>query len=114
MELYLSQGGFDLLTGERVNLRDYQIDHLLYRGFGDDSKDNKCLENRFTNNQKTNRTPLEAIESEEGLTNTFFEPVTKEDYLKRVSYCKKLGLISDKKVERLLLENSSEAFEFIS
>lgn len=114
MELYLSQGGFDLLTGERVNLRDYQIDHLLYRGFGDDSKDNKCLENRFTNDQKTNRTPLEAIESEEGLTNTFFEPVTKEDYLKRVGYCKKLGLISDKKVERLLLEDSSEAFEFIN
>lgn len=55
-----------------------------------------------------------AIESEEGLTNTFFEPVTKEDYLKRVDYCKKLGLISDKKVERLLLEDSSEAFEFIN
>ncbi|MDO4779390.1 MAG: type II CRISPR RNA-guided endonuclease Cas9, partial [Tissierellia bacterium] len=64
IELYLRQNACDLLTGERIslaNLQDYEVDHILPRGFGDNSLDNLMLTKRIYNAKKSNRVPLEYI-----------------------------------------------------
>lgn len=112
MELYLSQGGYDLVTGQKVDIHNCERDHILYRGFGDNSMDNMCLENKMTNDKKGNHVPIEYIYDNADNIEEARKKV--QAYHKRVNYCKKLGLISDKKVERLLLESSKDVFEFIN
>ena len=55
IELYLRQNGVDLLTGEKININElekYEVDHILPRGFGDDSLDNKMLISKLANAKK--------------------------------------------------------------
>lgn len=55
ISLYISQMGTDLLTGEKIylnNLDAYEIDHILPRGFGDNSMDDKMLIAKKVNAKK--------------------------------------------------------------
>lgn len=46
VELYIRQNGRDMVTGDEIDiqkLEDYEMDHILPRGFGDNSMDNLML-----------------------------------------------------------------------
>ncbi len=103
IELYIRQNGTDLLTGEKINinnLSDYEIDHILPRGFGDDSKDDKMLISRLANAKKGDRLPLEFIESGETVGK---KVISSSEYEKRVNSLFQTGLISEQKYKRLML-----------
>ncbi len=114
IELYLRQNGIDLLTGERINLNklsDYEVDHILPRGFGDDSKDDKMLISRLANGRKGDRLPLQFIESGEAVGTI---KITSSEYVRRVEELFANELISEQKYKRLLLANESELDGFIN
>ena len=110
IELYVKQLGCDMIDGKPIdlnNLLNYEVDHILPRGFGDDSMDNKMLISKIHNAKKSNRVPLEYIGSEE--TNT-----TCKNFKDRVDNLYKLNAISSKKKERLLLPNTDIAIGFVN
>ena len=114
IELYLRQNGTDLLTGEKIDinrLNDYEIDHILPRGFGDDSKDDKMLISRTANAKKGNRLPLQFIESGEKINGKF---TTTGEYMRRVKELFDARLISEQKYRRLTLASESELDGFIN
>lgn len=114
IELYIRQNGVDLLTGEPIllnHLEDYEIDHILPRGFGDDSMDDKMLISKLANDRKGDRLPLEFIASGEQIGKHF---VTAGEYIRRVESLYDMKLISEQKRKRLLLETSDELNEFIN
>ena len=114
IELYIRQNGIDLLTGEPIllnHLEEYEIDHILPRGFGDDSMDDKMLISKLANERKGDRLPLEFIASGEKIGNHF---VTAGEYIRRVESLYDMKLISEPKRERLLLETSDDLNEFIN
>ena len=114
VELYLTQNGWDLLTGETIDinhLEDYEVDHILPRGFGDDSMNDKMLISRLANQRKGNRLPLEFIDSGENIGQY---KVTTSSFIKRVQTLYDMKLISEDKKNRLLLENSNELSKFIN
>lgn len=46
VELYIRQNGRDMVTGDEIDiqkLENYEMDHILPRGFGDNSMDNLML-----------------------------------------------------------------------
>lgn len=114
IELYLRQNGVDLLTGEKININElekYEVDHILPRGFGDDSLDDKMLISKLANAKKANRLPLQFIESGEQIGN---HVVTSSEFIHRVENLYDMKLISQKKRDRLLLENDKELEAFIN
>ncbi|RRC91871.1 type II CRISPR RNA-guided endonuclease Cas9 [Erysipelotrichaceae bacterium OH741_COT-311] len=116
IELYLRQNACDLLTGEKIslaNLQDYEVDHILPRGFGDNSFDNLMLTKRIYNAKKSNRVPLEYINSGE-LVDVHGKTVIASDFVERCKELHELKLISDKKLKQLMLENTEEAMDFIN
>lgn len=116
IELYIRQNGRDMISGEKIdihNLLNYEIDHILPRGFGDDSMDNKMLINKQYNSLKNNRVPLMYIEDGAYEIKTG-NPIIQSDYENRVHELFKLGLISENKHQRLLLKNTAEVEGFIN
>lgn len=114
IELYLRQNGVDLLTGEKININElekYEVDHILPRGFGDDSLDDKMLISKLANAKKANRLPLQFIESGEQIGN---HVVTSSEFIHRVENLYDMKLISQKKRDRLLLENDKDLETFIN
>ena len=114
VELYIRQNGRDLLTGEAIqlnHLENYEIDHILPRGFGDDSMNDKMLISKLANARKGDRLPLEFIESGEMIGDHL---VTSGEFISRVESLYDMKLISEAKRRRLLLENSADLSEFIN
>lgn len=113
LELYIRQNGYDLITGEHIDinhLENYEVDHILPRGFGDDSKDNKILISKLANDRKGDRLPLQFIEDGNVVGSI---KVTSSSYLKRVNSLYQLGMISEKKYKMLTLETDIDLDKFI-
>ncbi|WP_337955358.1 type II CRISPR RNA-guided endonuclease Cas9 [Faecalicoccus acidiformans] len=116
MWLYLRQNGRDMISGDAIdlnNLNDYEIDHILPRGFGDNSMDNLMLIHRNYNSKKTNRLPLEYIEHDQVQKNNG-KVITSADFRYRCNELFDLKMINEKKLNRLLLQDSEEAMGFIN
>lgn len=116
IELYIQQNGQDLITGLPINLNEldqYEIDHVLPRGFGDNSRNNLMLIHRLTNSKKGDRLPLEFIESDT-IYGKDGKHVISSDYIARVNALHEIGLIDDTKLTRLLLPSTDEALDFIN
>ena len=116
IDLYVRQNGVDLITGDAIdlqNLGEYELDHILPRGFGDNSQDNLMLIHRNTNAAKSNRLPLEFIE-EECVVNKKGIQITSSMFYKRVNELFGLKLISEKKLNMLCLKSQNDAFDFIN
>ena len=119
IELYVRQAGRDLISGRRIDidhLDEYEIDHILPVGFGDDSMDNKELIHREVNRYKKNRLPLEFIESGDGRAHGI--PITAKQFIDNINalHAVKIGddpLISKKKCKMLLMRDSSDVEGFI-
>lgn len=120
LELYLRQNGRDMITGERIeleHLENYEIDHILPRGFGDDSMDDKMLISVTSNQLKKDRTPLMWITNP-----TDYIPdklgskinVTVDQYVNRVNELFDMKLISENKKKRLLLKDTDDLDRFIN
>lgn len=110
IELYLKQGGKDIITGKKINLEkieDYDLCSILPSGLGFDIKDNHILVERSTNNKMQDKTPIEFIRN---TTNKFG---TEKAYIRRINNLYKLKLISDKKYELLLIKNQEDAILFL-
>lgn len=109
VELYIRQLGVDLLDGKKIDitrLSEYQIDHILPRGFGDDSMDDKMLISNINNALKGNSVPLEFIEKHHTTTTSAFKTY--------VDKLLELNLISPRKKERLMLESTEDIGGFIN
>lgn len=114
IELYIRQDGIDLLTGKKIDiyqLENYEIDHILPRGFGDDSQDDKMLTHKLANGKKGDRLPIEFLESSDAKDFTTMTVGRFEDIVNKLDEMK---MISSKKKERLLLRNQNEAQGFIN
>lgn len=109
IELYLRQNGRDMISGKVINLNNlsqYQIDHILPRGFGDNSMDNLMLIDGKINSLKDNRTAIEFLRD----TNNNYN---EEIFIENVNRLKEMKLISENKQKRLLLETTTEAIGFV-
>lgn len=116
IELYIRQNGLDMISGDPIDLdhlTDYEMDHILPRGFGDNSMDNLMLIHKTYNAMKGDRVPLEYIENDH-VTNKAGKTVTTGDFLRRVNELFELRMISEKKVKQLQLASAEEAFGFIN
>ena len=114
IELYIRQDGIDLLTGKKIaltNLDEYEIDHILPRGFGDDSQDDKMLTSKLANGKKGDRLPIEFLESSDAIE---FTTMTVGRFTGIVNKLAEMKMISDKKQERLLLRSQEEAAGFVN
>ena len=114
IELYIRQNGRDLLTGKLIDitkLHEYEIDHILPRGFQDDSMNDKILIHKVVNAKKSNRVPIEFLESSDavGLTT-----MTVSRYVKIVEHLYEMDLISENKKNRLLLANTKDVEGFVN
>lgn len=116
VELYIRQNGRDMVTGDEIDiqkLEDYEMDHILPRGFGDNSMDNLMLIKKEINGKKADRLPLEYIEAET-VTNQAGKRIISSDFKRRCYELNRMKLISDKKLKRLLLASTDEAMGFIN
>jgi len=116
VELYIRQNGRDMVTGDEIDiqkLEDYEMDHILPRGFGDNSMDNLMLIEKEINGKKADRLPLEYIEAET-VTNQAGKRIISSDFKRRCYELNGMKLISDKKLKRLLLASTDEAMGFIN
>ena len=85
VELYIRQNGRDMVTGDEIDiqkLEDYEMDHILPRGFGDNSMDNLMLIKKEINGKKADRLPLEYIEAET-VTNKAGKRIISSDFKRR-------------------------------
>lgn len=116
VELYLRQNGLDMISGDPIDLHhleEYEMDHILPRGFGDNSMDNLMLIHKTYNSAKGDRVPLEYIENDP-VKNKAGKAITSGDFTRRVNELFELRMISEKKVKQLMLSSSEEAFGFIN
>ena len=116
MWLYLRQNGRDMISGDPIDLNDlsqYEIDHILPRGFGDNSMDNLMLIHRNYNSKKSNRVPLEYIEQDQPV-NRKGKVITSSDFTHRCTELFELHIINEKKMNRLLLKDTQDAVGFIN
>lgn len=108
IELYITQCGVDMIDGHKIDLHrlyDYEIDHILPRGFGEDAIYDKMLIHKMHNREKGDRVPLQYIAESNN--------IGYKQYIDRVEKLYDYGLISDKKKDRLLLKNTEEVSGFI-
>ncbi|MGN1406024.1 MAG: type II CRISPR RNA-guided endonuclease Cas9, partial [Erysipelotrichaceae bacterium] len=113
IELYVRQNGIDLLTGKPIkltNLNEYEIDHILPRGFQDDSMNDKMLISKLANAKKSNRLPIEFLESPDAKD---FTTMTVSRFEKIVNGLFDMDLISENKRNRLLMVNSKDVEKFV-
>ena len=116
IELYIRQNGQDMISGDPIDinhLENYEMDHILPRGFGDDSMDNLMLIHKDYNAKKKDRIPLEYIESEAVLSKSGNQVTTKQ-FKARVHALFDIKAISEKKQNQLLLASTEEAMGFIN
>ncbi|WP_075876965.1 type II CRISPR RNA-guided endonuclease Cas9 [Merdibacter massiliensis] len=116
IELYIRQNGLDMISGDPIDLhhlQDYEMDHVLPRGFGDNSMDNMILIHKVYNSAKGDRVPLEYIE-QDLVKNKAGKVITSSDFIRRVNELFDLRMISEKKVKQLMLSSSEEVFGFIN
>lgn len=109
IEMYLRQDGKDIITGKRIdinNLQNYDLDHILPRGYGDNSKNNQILIERSVNNLKQDRLPLEYIR-------LVPDKISEKAYIERVAKLFENKMISEEKYKLLMLEDQSSALGFI-
>lgn len=74
-----------MVTGDEIDiqkLEDYEMDHILPRGFGDNSMDNLMLIKKEINGKKADRLPLEYIEAET-VTNQAGKRIISSDFKRR-------------------------------
>lgn len=118
LELYLRQNGMDMITGEKISLNElenYEIDHILPRGFGDDSMDDKILIRFAPNALKKDRTPLMWItDPTDPVINKSGKEITADQYINRVNELFDMKLISENKKRRLLLKDTEDLDRFIN
>lgn len=113
IELYVRQNGIDLLTGKPIkltNLNEYEVDHILPRGFQDDSMNDKMLISKLANAKKSNRLPIEFLESSDAKD---FTTMTVSRFVKIVNGLFEMDLISENKRNRLLMANSKDVEKFV-
>ncbi|MDY4739241.1 type II CRISPR RNA-guided endonuclease Cas9 [Absicoccus porci] len=116
VELYIRQNGRDLLSGDPIDinrLENYEIDHVLPRGFGDNSMGNLMLITREHNAKKSNRLPLQYIESGD-CRDESGHIVTSKEYEQRIKELYELKLINELKRERCLLADTDSLEGFIN
>lgn len=116
IELYLRQNGRDMISGDPIDLNhleEYEMDHILPRGFGDNSMDNFMLILKGYNTKKGDRIPLEYIE-QENVTSKNGKIITTQDFTTRVLELFSCKLISEKKKNQLLLQSTEDAMGFIN
>ena len=116
VELYIRQNGRDMITGDPIDiqhLEDYEMDHILPRGFGDNSMDNLMLIKKELNSAKSDRVPLEYIENEV-VTNDKGQQIVSSDFKRRCYELHEMKLISDRKLKQLMLASTDEAMGFIN
>lgn len=116
IELYIRQNGLDMISGDPIDLQhlqEYEMDHVLPRGFGDNSMDNMILIHKTYNTAKGDRVPLEYIENDQ-VKNKAGKVVTSGDFIRRVNELFDLKMISEKKVKQLMLSSTDEVFGFIN
>lgn len=105
-----------MISGEEIginSLDDYEMDHILPRGFGDNSMDDMMLISKSLNAAKSNRVPLEFIESGEAL-NSHKQFIISSSFVRRVNSLFELKMISENKKDRLLLKSSKDVEGFIN
>lgn len=116
IELYIRQLGKDMISGDPIDiyhLENYEIDHIVPRGFGMDDLDNKMLIKKEYNARKADRVPLQYIEQDE-VNNEAGKLITKSNFVNRVKRLHDINkTISDRKQEMLLLESTKEIEGFI-
>lgn len=115
IELYITQMGMDLMSGDKIDinhLENYEIDHILPRGFGDNSMNDKMLIAKRWNARKKDRLPLEFIASDDN--NNSNHVIIASEYLNRVNALYEMRLISEKKFKILTLESSKDLNGFIN
>lgn len=116
IELYIRQLGKDMISGDPIDiyhLENYEIDHIVPRGFGMDDLDNKMLIKKEYNARKADRVPLQYIEQDE-VKNEAGKLITKSNFVNRVKRLHDINkTISDRKQEMLLLESTKEIEGFI-
>lgn len=113
LELYIRQNGIDLITGEVIDfthLENYEIDHILPRGFQDDSMNDKMLISKLANAKKSNRLPIEFLESPDSRDVT---KMTVSRFEKIVNGLCDMDLISENKRKRLLMTSSNDVERFV-
>lgn len=113
IELYVRQNGIDLMTGKPIsltNLHEYEIDHILPRGFQDDSMNDKMLIHKLVNGKKSNRLPIEFLQSPDAKE---FTTMTVSRFEKIVNGLFDMDLISENKRNRLLMVSSKEVERFV-
>lgn len=116
IELYIRQNGKDMISGDSIDLdylNDYEIDHILPRGFGDNSMNNLMLIHKNYNAKKSNRVPLEYIEQEH-VTNQKGQLITSSNFIARCNELFKLQMISEEKLQQLTLKSTEDAMGFIN
>ncbi|MFV0480208.1 MAG: type II CRISPR RNA-guided endonuclease Cas9, partial [Anaerorhabdus sp.] len=109
VELYIRQNGVCMISGKKIDLNslhNYEIDHVLPRGFGDNSMNNLILIEREINSAKGDKLPLEFLRGNQG-------KYSESDYEKRAKNMFEMKLISEEKFKRLLLENQDDALGFV-
>ena len=105
-----------MISGDPIDiyhLENYEIDHIVPRGFGMDDLDNKMLIKKEYNARKADRVPLQYIEQDE-VNNEAGKLITKSNFVNRVKRLHDINkTISDRKQEMLLLESTKEIEGFI-
>lgn len=113
LELYIRQNGIDLITGEVIDFthfENYEIDHILPRGFQDNSMNDKMLISKLANGKKSNRLPIEFLESPDAREVT---KMTVSRFEKIVNGLCDMDLISENKRKRLLMKSSNDVERFV-
>ena len=115
IDLYIRQNGMDLLSGQKIDLHKlifttgfYEIDHILPRGFGMNSKNDLMITTRLLNGRKGDRLPLEFIRN-----NDLGDTVTEQQFVDSVKELFDMGLISPKKKDILLMDSQNDLDEFV-
>ena len=114
VELYIRQNGLDLITGKPIDLtalNEYEVDHILPAGFGDDSKEDKMLIHRNTNAVKGDRLPLQYIKD-----GCFVDgrEIGEKEFCDRVEMLYDMKMISEQKRKLLLLKTPKDLEGFVN
>ena len=117
VELYIRQNGSDMISGEKIDinhLEQYEIDHILPRGFGDNSMDNLMLIHKNYNAKKQNRVPLEFIEQDGVKCVHSDRMISSKEFKARCYFLHEIGMITEKKLNQLMLTSTENAMGFIN
>lgn len=115
IDLYIRQNGRDLLSGQKIDIHKlifttgfYEMDHILPRGFGMNSKNDLMITTRMLNGRKSDRLPLEFIRN-----NDLGDTVSEKQFVDSVKELFDMGLISSKKKDILLMDSQNDLDDFV-